>query len=309
MHDGRFPFEVVSGVPVVTAPEEIDITSAPDLRSALVDAAARGHGTLVVDMTQTQFCDSSGLHTLLAAHRRAQAEGGALMLVISASPVLRIFAVTGIDRMIPSFTSLDQALARTSVDRSNGRRRADGATEGSEEWVTGCAPGLCCLGWAADHLRVDAAHLGQGVMVVGATRRLCLGRLPEQRADGLPETTGIGPAGDHETTHRLACVGRKVAAACAGRGHIDASAGQVSLEGSAVIWRGDHDRHATVLDGGEKVLAHPLGEFLLVPVKQDDMLTAPGLEDVGPGSHGVSCPGPVRILLLCYAASCDRPSP
>ena len=233
MHDGRFPFEVVSGVPVVTAPEEIDITSAPDLRSALVDAAARGHGTLVVDMTQTQFCDSSGLHTLLAAHRRAQAEGGALMLVISASPVLRIFAVTGIDRMIPSFTSLDQALARTSVDRSNGRRRADGATEGSEEWVTGCAPSLCCLGWAADHLRVDAAHLGQGVMVVGATYRLCrvgaeqgervlagqliphrldldggvdqagipqqrdhlaedanrlpgLGRLPEQRADGLP---------------------------------------------------------------------------------------------------------------------------
>ena len=117
MHDGRFPFEVVSGVPVVTAPEEIDITSAPDLRSALVDAAAHGHGTLVVDMTRTQFCDSSGLHTLLAAHRRAQAEGGELLLVISASPVLRIFAVTGIDRMIPSFTTLDQA------HRANVRRR------------------------------------------------------------------------------------------------------------------------------------------------------------------------------------------
>ncbi len=133
MHDGSFPFEVVSGVPVVTAPEEIDITSAPDLRSTLVDAAAHGHGTLVVDMTRTQFCDSSGLHTLLAAHRRAQAGGGGLLLVISASPVLRIFAVTGIDRMIPSFTSLDQAIAQTSADGSNGRRRADGAAEGSEE--------------------------------------------------------------------------------------------------------------------------------------------------------------------------------
>ena len=60
MHDGRFPLEVVSGVPVVTAPEEIDITNAPGLRSALLEAAAHGHGTLVADMTGTQFCDRPG---------------------------------------------------------------------------------------------------------------------------------------------------------------------------------------------------------------------------------------------------------
>jgi hypothetical protein len=36
--DGRCPFELVSGVPVVTAPEEIDITNAPELRSALLEA-------------------------------------------------------------------------------------------------------------------------------------------------------------------------------------------------------------------------------------------------------------------------------
>lgn len=131
--DGRFPFEVVSGVPVVAAPEEIDITSAPALRSALLEAAAHGQRTLVVDMTRTRFCDSSGLHTLLAAHRRAHAEGGELLLVISAAPVLRVFAITGMDRMIPNFTSLDEALAQTSADRSGSRRRADDAPEGSDE--------------------------------------------------------------------------------------------------------------------------------------------------------------------------------
>ena len=132
MHDGRFPFEVVRGVPVVTAPEEIDITSAPGLRAALLEAAAHGHGTLAVDMTQTQFCDSSGLHTLLAAHKRAQAEGGELLLVIPAAPVLRIFAITGVDRIIPNFTSLDQALTQTSANGSSGHRRADGAPGDSE---------------------------------------------------------------------------------------------------------------------------------------------------------------------------------
>jgi anti-anti-sigma regulatory factor len=44
MHDGSFPVELVSGVPVVAAPEEIDITNAPDLRSALLQAAAGGPG-------------------------------------------------------------------------------------------------------------------------------------------------------------------------------------------------------------------------------------------------------------------------
>ena len=71
MHDDRFPVERVSGVPVVATPEEIDITNAPGLRSALLEAAADRPGTLVADMTRTRFCDSSGLQTLLAAHKRA----------------------------------------------------------------------------------------------------------------------------------------------------------------------------------------------------------------------------------------------
>ena len=133
MQDGRFPAEVVSGVPVVTAPEEIDITNAPQLRAALLEAATHGHGTLVADLTRTQFCDSSGLHTLLAAHKRAQAEGGELLLAITAAPVLRVLAITSIDRMIPNFTSLDQALAQTFADGSDGRRRA-ASSVGTSSW-------------------------------------------------------------------------------------------------------------------------------------------------------------------------------
>jgi anti-sigma B factor antagonist len=114
MQSGRFPVEMVRGVPVVAAPEEIDITNAPDLRSALLAAAADGYGRLVADLTRTRFCDSSGLHALLAAHKCAQADGGELLLVITNAAVLRIFALTCIDRMIPSFTSLDDALAHTS---------------------------------------------------------------------------------------------------------------------------------------------------------------------------------------------------
>ena len=111
MPEASFPVEVVSGVPVVTAPEEINITNATGLRAALLEAAAHGSRTLVVNMAQTQFCDSAGLNVLVRAHKRAQADGSELLLVICTAAVLRIFAVTGIDHLIPSFPNLEQALA------------------------------------------------------------------------------------------------------------------------------------------------------------------------------------------------------
>jgi anti-sigma B factor antagonist len=117
MPDGSFPVEVVEGVPVVTAPEEIDITNAAALRSALLQAAANGHGTLVVDMSQTRFCDSSGLHTLLAAHKRARSEGRELLLVIPSPAVLRVFVLTGVDKMIPRFARLAEALVAANGHR------------------------------------------------------------------------------------------------------------------------------------------------------------------------------------------------
>ena len=139
MQDSRFPVELVSGVPVVAAPEEIDITNAPDLGAALLEAAAGDRGTLVADMTRTRFCDSSGLHTLLAAHKRARTEGGELRLVIPDVAVLRVFAITCIDRMIPNFTCLDDALVHTSPNGSDGCCRPDDRLQGSTAQTAGTA--------------------------------------------------------------------------------------------------------------------------------------------------------------------------
>lgn len=111
MPDARFTVEVISGVPVVITPEEIDITNADHLRAALLESAAHGPGTLVVDMTRTRFCDTAGLHALVGARKRAQAEGGEVLLVMPGAAVSRILAVTGLDRVFPSFASLEDALA------------------------------------------------------------------------------------------------------------------------------------------------------------------------------------------------------
>jgi anti-sigma B factor antagonist len=109
----RYLRTMINGVPVVTAPAEIDITTTEQLRAVLLDAASRGHTTVVVDMTRTRFCDSGGLHVLLRAHQLALADGGELRLVLPADgPIPRIVTLMCLDRLIPSFTTLAEAIAR-----------------------------------------------------------------------------------------------------------------------------------------------------------------------------------------------------
>ena len=115
--DLGFPVEVIGGVPVVAAPEDIDITNAAGLRTALLQAASLGSGgTFVVDMSRTQFCDTAGLHALVAAHKRARAGGGQLLLVTHGAAVDRILSITGLDRVIPHFPSLEEALTQAPND-------------------------------------------------------------------------------------------------------------------------------------------------------------------------------------------------
>ena len=126
MREDGFPVDLVRGVPVVTAPEEIDITNAAGLRAGLLEAAgleaagleaagleAAGPPAFVVDMTRTRFCDSAGIATPVEGYKRAQAAGGQMLLAMSGAAVPRIFELTGVDRVIPSFTSLEDALAHT----------------------------------------------------------------------------------------------------------------------------------------------------------------------------------------------------
>jgi anti-sigma B factor antagonist len=110
MRDVSFPVELTGGVPVVVVPEEIDITNAEGLRAALLQAADQGCGTFVVDMTRTRFCDSAGIHALVDAHKRARDGGGQVLLALAGAAVPRIFEITGVDRVIPRFPSLEEAL-------------------------------------------------------------------------------------------------------------------------------------------------------------------------------------------------------
>jgi len=106
---------VIGGVPVVTAPLDIDAANAECFQQILRQAASCRRGTVVVNMTGTRCCDSAGVRVLARAQERAVTNGGELLLVIPASAVLGVFALAGITRVIPHFADLNQALAQAQA--------------------------------------------------------------------------------------------------------------------------------------------------------------------------------------------------
>jgi anti-anti-sigma factor len=100
-----------AGLPVVTPPLEIDIANAAELRADILAASASSRDAVIIDMSETAFCDSTGLNVLVRAHKQLDAEGRQLRLIIREPTLLRIFAVTGVDTMFRLSASLDEALA------------------------------------------------------------------------------------------------------------------------------------------------------------------------------------------------------
>jgi anti-sigma B factor antagonist len=94
---------------VITMPAEIDITNAGQVRQALLSAVERQVPVLIVDMSRTTFCDSAGVQAVIAAYRQAAMTGTQFRLV--ATEVRRIFTVIGADQLIPTYPTLESALA------------------------------------------------------------------------------------------------------------------------------------------------------------------------------------------------------
>lgn len=110
LQDASIPVRSSERLPVVIAPTEIDIANGEQFRAALLLAGRRA-SSIVVDMSQTVFCDSHALSVLVRASRRAAAEGGELRLAACSAPVLRIMSVTGVDQLLVVFGSVADALA------------------------------------------------------------------------------------------------------------------------------------------------------------------------------------------------------
>jgi anti-anti-sigma factor len=98
------------GVSVVAVGGEIDMLSAPELRSA-VRAQLDGSTVLVLDMTRVRFLGSAGLAVLVEALQQSKRRGTEFHVVAVDRAVTRPLVATGLGDVFSVFPTVDAALA------------------------------------------------------------------------------------------------------------------------------------------------------------------------------------------------------
>ena len=96
---------------VVLAPTgRLTVVTAPQLRTAVAERNAAGDRIIIVDLSVTEFVDSSGLGALVSCLKSARQAGGDLRIVAPTEQVSMVLRMTNLDRILQPRASVAEAL-------------------------------------------------------------------------------------------------------------------------------------------------------------------------------------------------------
>ncbi|MEU9961383.1 STAS domain-containing protein [Streptomyces sp. NPDC050982] len=104
------------GWAVLRVSGEMDLVTSPVLRQRVHDAVAEGRHSLVLDLSEVLFCDSSGVGVLIATRRLLRSCQGRLRLILPAqgavdgSHVNRVLGALGVRRLFDVYPDVDAAV-------------------------------------------------------------------------------------------------------------------------------------------------------------------------------------------------------
>jgi anti-anti-sigma factor len=112
------PFEVKvgdleQGVRTISVRGELDLSTAPELEEPLEATLDSGEGSVLIDLSQCEFIDSTGIALIVRAWQRLDSgeNGRALVICSDNEQVRRVLEITGLELSIPVHGTRDQALA------------------------------------------------------------------------------------------------------------------------------------------------------------------------------------------------------
>ena len=95
---------------VVTVSGDADLYAAANVERELVQLVEEGKHSIIVDLTDATFIDSTMLRVLLNVSKRLRPGGGELLVVCSEHNIRKIFEITLLDRVFTIFDSRAAAL-------------------------------------------------------------------------------------------------------------------------------------------------------------------------------------------------------
>ena len=89
--------------------EKLDSNIAPSLKSELVVLNTDGVKNIIIDLTLTRYCDSSGLSAILVANRLCRNSQGTFVLTGLQDAVKKLISISQLDSILTITTSLAEA--------------------------------------------------------------------------------------------------------------------------------------------------------------------------------------------------------
>lgn len=93
---------------VLTPIGEVDLSNYAQLRSRIADLLSAGRNHVVVDLSETEFLDSTALGALIGGRRRAYASNGSFALICNRPALRHLFAITKLDVVFETWESLEE---------------------------------------------------------------------------------------------------------------------------------------------------------------------------------------------------------
>ena len=89
--------------------EKLDASNAPDLKSELVLINKKSVNNIIIDLTNTKYCDSSGLSAILIGNRLCKDSSGALVICGLQANVAKMIKISQLDKVFNIAPNLDAA--------------------------------------------------------------------------------------------------------------------------------------------------------------------------------------------------------
>lgn len=89
--------------------EKLDTHIAPNLKSELVLVSGNGEKNIILDLSNSRYCDSSGLSAILVANRLCKNAKGTFVLTGLNEAVERLITISQLDTVLNIVESIDEA--------------------------------------------------------------------------------------------------------------------------------------------------------------------------------------------------------
>lgn len=105
--------------------EKLDSHISPSLKSELVVLNSEGFKNIIIDLTDTRYCDSSGLSAILVANRLCKNSGGTFVLSGLQRSVMKLISISQLDTILniaPTVSEAVDLLFMEEIERDNDKQ-------------------------------------------------------------------------------------------------------------------------------------------------------------------------------------------